>query len=177
MSDPRRSLRRAVLAVAVALAAPLPGCIEPTQLGLLRGDPDAREVGAGDWVESGSPLTGVAYEALWDRAKSVIGAEGLAVDDSRTDYATQLIVTRWDTLLAPNRFEGYRHRVWIRFTQPAPEQWSVGVAVQKQNNADMDAPTNPANARWEDKPADVTRAGVLLWKIESGFRAPGQSVR
>src|SRR5262245_18035312 len=96
--------------------------------------------------------------------------EGQAIDRDRTRYDQKQMVTHWDTRLAPNRFEGKRTRAWIRFEPLKSGEWSVAVAVQMQRNADIDQPSAASQAKWEDTESNTARAGVLLWKIESGFR-------
>ncbi len=81
--------------------------------------------------------------------------------------------SHWDASLAPNRFEGKRHRAIVSFTRAEGGGWSVGVVVQMQRNIDIVNPSNPAQANWEDQPPDTARANVLLYKIEAAFREPG----
>jgi hypothetical protein len=45
--------------------------------------------------------------------------------------------------------------------------------VQLQRNVDVDNPSNPATAVWEDTPPSETRSKVILYRIESGFPEPG----
>ena len=138
--------------------------------GFFKGNADERTVDEADYAQSEGPVKGAELDELWDRARLVVGNEGLSVDESRTKFADRQMITRWNTFLAPQRFGGRRTRAWIRFRQDPAGGWVPGVAVQVQRNADMDAPYSAANAAWEDQPADKARADVLLWKIESGFR-------
>ncbi len=129
---------------------------------------DNETVGDPDYAV-GKPVAGADIDALWDRAQQVLATQGYAVDGTRTRFADRVIVTRWNTLLSPVRFEGVRTRAWVRFGQAPEGGWIVRVAVQKQRNADIDQPSNELVAKWEAQPADSARAGVLLWQIESGF--------
>jgi hypothetical protein len=99
--------------------------------------------------------------------------EGYLIDGEETSFADRELVTRWNLVLAMNRYEGYRTRAKIRIRPVTKNTWSVGVQVQRQRNTDINNPSEPLLAKWEIQPADRARAGVILWKIESGFRAPG----
>jgi hypothetical protein len=137
---------------------------------ILSGNPDEATPDAKDYVESEKPLPGADLDALWDRARQVVSGEGLSVDEAKTKFSSHVLVTRWNTFLSPQRFEGQRKRAWIQFHRDAAGGWIAGVAVQSQRNADIDAPSNAANCKWEAQAYDPARAGVLLYKIESGFR-------
>jgi hypothetical protein len=155
------------LGVVLAAAGLLSGCDSSR---LFTGDPEAATPESKNYVESEKALPNADLDSLWDRAQQVVSGEGLSVDESKTKFASHVIVTRWNTFLSPQRFEGNRKRAWIRFKKDPAGGWIPGVAVQAQRNADIDAPSNGANARWEEQAYDPALAGVLLWKIESGFR-------
>lgn len=140
---------------------------------IFQGNPDDAAVATGDLVESPKPLKDVTLDALWNGAEQVLGMEGYQIDQSRTRYDEREMVTHWNTLLAPTRYEGKRHRAVVRFRQNAEGEWIVGVAVQVQKNTDINAPSNAANAHWEDMKGNENKANVLLWRIESGYREPG----
>ncbi len=140
--------------------------------GLFRGNPDNSVAADTDYVETKAPITSATLDALWEQARDVIANEGTDVDSKRTRFADRTMVTLWDTHLAPNRFEGRRTRLWVRFREAKPGQWVVGVAAQRQVNEDIDAPTEAAHAVWVDRPAVEARAGVVLFKIEAAFREP-----
>jgi hypothetical protein len=160
---------RALLVVASALLA---GC--ETAM-IFRQNPDEAGVSQDDFVESDAPLKDVAFDALWDRAQIVVGMEGLGVDDAKSRFADRQLVTRWNTFLGVNRYEGYRTRTWIRFRQPTDGGWIVGVTVQRQRNTDIRAPQDPTMAMWENQPAERPRAEKVLWKIEAPFRPAATS--
>jgi hypothetical protein len=166
-------MRKTAWACAVAASLLAGGCKSVPFLG---GDPDAVTVEAADYTESRTPIPDADLDALWERAQQVVSGEGLAVDDSRTRYAERRIVTRWNTILSPQRFEGRRSRVWIGFRQQGGG-WIASVAVQVQRNSDIDNPSDPARCNWEVQPNDAARAGVILWKIESGFRPIANETR
>lgn len=126
-----------------------------------------------DYVRNEKPLRGVEFDALWARAEWVLTMEGAFVDRDLTRFDRREMVTHWDVQLAPNRYEGRRSRTWIRIEEPKKGEWNVAVAVQVQRNADLDHPSNLGNAKWEAVASNTARAGVLVWKIESGFREAG----
>ena len=159
--------------VCLLVLAPILAACETTSI--FHGNPDEASPSAGDFTESPSPLVGSEFDALWDRTEHVLGMEGYGVDRDRTSYAEHRMVTHWDTLLAPTRFEGKRNRAWVQFRQAKPGAWIVGVAVQVQRNADIDMPSAESQAQWEDTAGNAARAGVILWKIESGLRAEGET--
>jgi len=143
------------------------------------GNKDNIAVAADDFVESESPLVGADLDGLWERGKQVLGVEGYAVDGERTNFADRELVTRWNAVLGMNRYEGYRTRAWVRFKKAADAKskggttWTIAVSVQRQRNGDIRRPSEISLAQWEEQPSDKQRAGVILWKIESGFHAPG----
>ena len=61
----------------------------------------------------------------------------------------------------------------MKFAQEPEGGWDVSVVVQLQRNIDINNPSNPAEANWEDEAPNVDGANVILDKIESGFREPG----
>ena len=135
---------------------------------MFQGNPDEEPAAKEDFVESKEPLKGVEFDALWERSEHVLATEGFGIDRGRSSYAEREMVTHWDTLLAPNRFEGKRTRAWVRLRESPPGSWIVGVAVQVQHNADIDQPSSASQAQWEDIAGNQARASVILWKIESG---------
>ena len=141
--------------------------------GLLQGGPDHASVSDGDFVETAAPLKGADLDALWARGELVLGMEGYTIDAEETSFAERELVTRWNNVLGLNRYAGYRTRAWVRLVPATPDSWKVSVAVQRQRNGDIRNPSEAMKAKWEVQPADRARAGVILWKIESGFRAPG----
>jgi hypothetical protein len=140
----------------------------------LIGEGDGRVVDSEEYVET-SPIPGTDLDALWERSQGVLGMHAYEIDSTRTRFADRQIVTRWKESLSPARFQGSRTRAWVRFREANPGEWTAAVAVQRQRNVDIDHPTEPANAKWEEQPTDTARsaAEVILWKIESGFRLPG----
>jgi hypothetical protein len=131
-------------------------------------------VSESEWISDGTPLPGADLEALWDRTKDVLGAQGYAVDGNLTNYAARTIITRWRVSLSPIRYEGRRTRAWVRFQEPNPGEWTVSAAVQSQQNTDIDSPGELTLAKWEQLENDVPKTNVLLYLIESGFREAGE---
>ena len=162
------------LVLALVAAAALAGC-EFNRFG--GRSPDESAVSAEDWVEGASPVAVADLEALWDRSKDVLANAGFAIDEQRTRYADRIIATRWNTMLSPQRFEGRRLRIWVRMQESGAGRWLVAAAVQGQRNVDIDHPSEPAGAKWEDIASDKARADVILYMIESGFREPGAATK
>jgi hypothetical protein len=150
-----------------AFAATLAAC-ETTKM--FQHHPDEQMPSSEDFTHGETPLTGSEFDALWDRAEHVLLREGYGVNHTRTSYVERRMVTHWNTMLAPTRFEGKRTRAWVQFVESAPGEFSVGVAVQVQRNADIDAPTEESQAQWEADGSSPTKAGTILWKIEQGLR-------
>lgn len=161
-------MKRALLPVLLVL--PLGACISAFESSVLYQGADSREADDDSYVRGPAPLKGVDFDALWSRAEWVLTMEGAGIDSDRTHYDQREMVTHWDTQLAPNRYEGRRSRAWIKFENPKPGEWNVAVSVQVQRNADLDAPSNIGNAKWEEREPNMGRANAILWKIESGFR-------
>jgi hypothetical protein len=167
----RTTARLALVAgLAFGAAFATAGCAEIPRI--FSGNADDVSVGDGDWVESATPLSDVELEALWDRANQVMANVGYTVDTTNTKYSQRTVASQWNAQLSPYRFEGRRTRGWIRLTEPTAGRFVVGAAVQVQRNSDIDQPSNAAVAKWEDQPADKSKANVLLYLVESGFREP-----
>jgi hypothetical protein len=79
------------------------------------------------------------------------------------------MVTKWNTIMAMLRFDGVRRRAHLEFVPVADSRWIVRCAVIKQRNADIDDPTNPVMAQWEDAGPDPGRTGRLLYRIRGGL--------
>jgi hypothetical protein len=161
------AMRRNVFSALFALAAA--GCAG-CESSIMYSDADSTEADDRDYVRGPTTIKNVEFDALWSRAEWVLQMEGQAIDRDRTRYDLKQMVTHWDTRLAPTRFEGKRSRAWIRFEPLQPGEWNVAVAVQMQRNADIDMPSAASQAKWEEAESNVSRASVLVWKIESGFR-------
>jgi hypothetical protein len=155
--------------VATFAALALAACSD-TQI--FQGNPDNAKVADEDFVES-TELKGADLDGLWERAEQVVMIEGYEVDGTRTHFADREMATHWNAVMGMNRYEGYRTRAYVRFHKSKKGEWTVGVLVQRQRNIDIRRPSEEVMATWEEQPADKARAGVLLWKIESGFREPG----
>jgi hypothetical protein len=134
---------------------------------------DEAGVSDDDFVESTEPLAAADLDGLWERSQQVIEGEGYMVDSGRSKYAEREMLSHWNAVLGMNRYEGYRTRIWIRYHKSGKDQWKVAVQVQRQRNTDIKRPSEISMAKWEAQPADKERSGVVLWKIESGFRVPG----
>jgi hypothetical protein len=160
--------RLAALALPVLLA--LAAC-ETTEL--FRGDPSKSVAEDEDFVATEEPLAEVDLEHLWARASEVLTRQGYPVSSDASSFARREMVSHWNTLLAPNRFEGRRSRAWVRFEETAPRAWTVSAAVQVQRNVDIDQPSTLSQAQWEDVAGKPELAEVILWKIAAGFRDPG----
>jgi hypothetical protein len=137
---------------------------------IFRGNPDDASSKESEYVTSPTPLKDTDLESLWDASDNVLRMEGWSIDSERTAYESHEMVTHWESHLAPNRFEGKRKRAVVKFAKAPEGGWNVSVVVQTQRNIDIDNPSNPANANWEDQPADERKAGAILYKIEMGFR-------
>jgi hypothetical protein len=140
---------------------------------IFRGDPDEATSKESEFVGSATPLKNADIESLWEASDTVLRMEGYQIDTSRTAYEKREMYTHWEAHLAPNRFEGKRHRAIVKFTKAPEGGWMVSVVVQMQRNIDINNPSNPAEANWEEMAPAATRAGVILYRIESGFREPG----
>ena len=159
-------MRISHLVLLLGAALPLASC-ETTRL--FTGNPDNAVPGKGQWQQT-EPLDVPSLQVLWERSRATLEMDGYALDPERTRYDEKTLVTRWVTHLAPTRFEGIRRRAHVDFV-PSDDKWVVRVCVVRQWNADIDSPSNVAEAQWESaKPAvDVSRGALLLWKIRSGF--------
>ncbi len=162
----RNDVKTLGLALALLLAPALGGC---ERYAIFGGNPDLILVDDEDFLRSEKPLAVAELEGLWERARQVLVTEGWAIDTYATSYADRSMVTRWNTFLAPTRYEGIRSRTWVRFEPAGEGLWTVAVAVQRQHNSDIDAPLDPSHCEWEEQDSDQARSGVLLWKIEAGF--------
>ncbi len=160
-------MNKRIAATFVALV--LAGCSDTI---IFQGNPDNAKVADEDFVES-AVLPGADLDGLWERSEQVVAMEGYEVDGTRTHFADREMATHWNAVMGMNRYEGYRTRAYVRFRKSKKGEWSVGVLVQRQRNIDIRRPSEEVMATWEEQPADKARAGVLLWKIESGFREPG----
>jgi hypothetical protein len=159
------------LLLASVLALALPAC---ETFGIFQVDAELAEPAPEAYVRC-DPVE-ADLELLWERARLTLASEGYAIDESRTSWRDRAMVSRWNTTLAPTRYEGKRRRAWVSFDEVEEGRWRVSVAVQRQQNVDIDHPANPASAQWEaEQKPDPARAEVLLWKIEAPFRdaAPG----
>jgi hypothetical protein len=171
MSDPRRLLL--VLALLPALGS---GCINP-------GSDDyalpAREIPSAEgWVVS-EPFPCTDFDVLWETAKAHacrIG-RGWRIDDDHTTYSKKRIVTAWNIELGMHRNDGRRRRRFVEFEEVKDPKgfWKVRVATVRQRNADIDDPSNPANAEWKADAPDLEDAEMVAFRIESQFRAFGPS--
>jgi hypothetical protein len=154
------------LALLLGTAAALPAC-ETT--GILQGDPDKAAPADEDWAAT-QPFKAPSKEILWDRVRTTLASEGYRADERMTRYDQGVIVTEWQALLAPNRFEGKRRRAHVEILPAGLEnQWTIRVAVLKQRNADIDQPTNPLKAQWEPESVDANRTALLAWKFQRAF--------
>jgi hypothetical protein len=136
-------------------------------------NPDEASVSDDDFVESPDPLPASEMDGLWERSQQVIEAEGYMFDAARSKFADREMLSHWNAVLGMNRYEGYRTRVWVRFHKSGKDMWKVAVQVQRQRNTDIKRPSELSMATWEAQPADKGRSGVILWKIEAGFRVAG----
>lgn len=148
----------------VVLAGSAAGC-ETTKL--FQGDPGSQVPERRDWQET-EPLEVPSVDVLWERARAVLEYEGYALDEEATRYDRHEMVTQWVVRLAPGRLDGIRRRVHLAFV-PSGTRWVVRAAVLRQRNADIDDPTNPAQAQWERTDPDASRTGTLIWKIRAAF--------
>lgn len=156
----------AVLALVLGLSAfAAPGC-DTTRL--LQGDPETQTPDDEEWQET-EPLSIPDFEMAWERTRATMEAMGYDVDGERTQYARQLMVSRWVTSLGRIRFEGIRRRAFVRFHPTDDGRWTVACAVTRQWNADMNDPMNPASAQWERTKTDTTRAALLLFRVRAGL--------
>lgn len=151
----------ALLVVATACCDAIP---------IFRGNPDNIGVSSTDYTESTAPIVGHGIDELWEHAQEVLRMQGYDVDATRTRFPERSMVTHWMTRLAPNRFEGYRTRIWVRFVEVSPGHWSVGAAAQRQRNADIDHPAEISNAKWEEQPVVDSRSELVVHQIESAYR-------
>lgn len=140
---------------------------------IFRGDPDDTTSKPSEFVGSADPLKTADLESLWEAAETVLRMEGYSIDTTRTHYDKREMFTHWDTHLAPNRYEGKRHRAEVTFKEVPEGGWTVAVVVQMQHNSDIVNPSNAAQANWEDVEPNAKRANTILYKIESSFREPG----
>ena len=140
---------------------------------IFRGDPDDATSKPSEYLGSATPLKGADLESLWEASDSVLRMEGYTIDSNRTSYPKREMFTHWDAFLASYRFEGKRHRAIVKFTEAPEGGWMVSVVVQMQRNIDINNPSNAAEANWEEMAPAASRASVILYKIESGFREPG----
>ncbi len=176
VDEPSASLPRMIqhrLALVVALAilplGILAGCEAMTNMPFTP-DPENASPGDGDYVTS-EPFEVPEFDYVWDRAGRRLDAAGYGVDGSRTSRTKREIVSQWHTRLAPSRFAGTRMRAWVRFGDGGEGRQIVRVAIQVQRNEDIRDPTSSVLAQWKDEPADVERARLLAFQIESDFRA------
>jgi hypothetical protein len=165
----RTRLRLLPVALIALAATGCPGC-DTTRI--FRGDPDDMTSKASEYRDSSTPLKGTDLDTLWEAADNVLRMQGYAIDTHRTKYENREMYTHWETRLAPNRFQGWRRRAIVKFYDEKEDGWRVAVVVQVQRNDDIENPSNPAQARWKDMPADSDKAGIILYRIESGFRDP-----
>ena len=153
----------AVLLLA-ALGIAVPGC-ESTKL--FQGNPENALPEKEEWQQT-EPLEVPSFAVLWEQARDVIEGQGYGLDETRTRFDRREMVSGWQTILAPTRFEGVRRRVHLTFVA-AGDRWIVRGAVVRQRNVDVDNPSNPAAAKWEGNGPDTTRTGLIIWKIRAGF--------
>jgi hypothetical protein len=110
-------------------------------------------------------------DMIWERARLVLESDGYRIEEADTKRADLEMHTRWQTMLAPNRFEGIRRRVSVKFVQLQGDRLRVDLRVLQERNAEITQPLNPIAADWEEDPRAETgqREEVLLYKIESAF--------
>ncbi len=162
-----RLVRLLALVLALVLPAALGGCnrLMSTEEDFL---PDK------DHYTHGQELYVPEFQVLWERAKLAVDNGGYSLNDDLTQFTRREIVSRWNTSLQPQRYEGRRRRVVVHFREVKLENWVVSIAVQSQTNTDINDPLNILEADWRDDPPDRDLAEILLLKIELGFRTPGR---
>ena len=162
-----RLLMCAAFMVSGLLALSLAGC-EGMDNPLL-GDPGGWEPEEAEYVTS-STIEVPEFDFLWERAKFMIQTERYGIDGGRTRRDKKHLVSRWKTMLSPVRFKGVRRRVWMDFEEVGENKYIVRCAVQAQRNTVIESPTQASNAVWKElEGGDVTRANVILYKLEAGF--------
>lgn len=163
--------RPLVLASLLAAAAALLPACETTRL--FPTDPESHEPDDEEW-QATEPLAAPSFALLWQRARATLEVTGWDVDEDRTHFERRELTTKWVTSMGRNQYDGVRRRAVLRFDPVEGSRWIVRCAVLKQRNADIDDPMNPAQAQWEPMGCDVSRTGLLLFRIRAGL-APAEA--
>lgn len=159
-------MRTAPLAAAAALVPLLLAACETTTLFV--GNPDNQTPEKLEW-QSTEPLAAPSFELIWQRSRATLESMDYQIDDTRSRIDDRVMVTTWSMSLAPLRFEGTRRRAHLEFEQTDAKTWIVRCAVIRQRNADIDDPSNPAQANWEPAGPDPSRTGLLLYRVRAGL--------
>ena len=157
--------RSLALAFAGLALVSLGGC-ETTVL--FPANPENQTPSDGEWQET-EPLAATSFDLLWQRTRATLEDLDYQIDDNRTHVDDRVIVTKWNTIMAMLRFDGVRRRAHVEFVPAEDGRWVIRCAVIKQRNADIDDPTNPVMAQWEDAGPDPGRTGRLLYRLRGGL--------
>jgi hypothetical protein len=121
-----------------------------------------------DTFVDGRPLEVTSFDALWERATTILQSEGYPVDPGGTSRRHGEIASGWS-----GRFTDVRRRAFVLMDEGPVGQWVVRVAVERERNDRRQGPFGGHEVEWEDDGADPETAQFLLFKIEMPFRKAG----
>ena len=102
---------------------------------------------------------------------------GAQVDAARHQrHPLQRIIDRDREMIAGRRLLARQHDVAERggIGRDPPTVLVPGERPgARQRNADIDDPSNPVAAQWEEEAVDATRTERIVWRIENSFRKEG----
>ncbi len=111
------------------------------------------------------------YDTLWDVTRRELNRAKFTADLENSDKANHVMVSRWNTHLAPFAMKGWREQATVTL-RPVPGRegyWTVEANVIRQNNKQGKAPMEPSMADWTPGDRDTEREARLVYSIEAFF--------
>ena len=123
------------------------------------------------WVEGEAPA--VSRRVLWEVTCLVFNREGFPQIAPGFDPVSRTVRSGWRTELAPFSGQGFRERVWVKYSTADGGDLGLEVRVQREVNKNLARPLDPKYADWEEARDSKGRARFLLQIIKGSLQSVG----
>jgi len=121
----------------------------------------------GAWVEGDVPT--VSDTVLWEMTRRAFRREGFPQTEPGFGPVDHTAKSGWRTKLAPFSGQGFRERVWVKYSKAGAGGLALKVRVEREVNKNRARPLDPQHADWERASDSVERARFILQNIKSAL--------
>lgn len=118
-------------------------------------------------------------EAVWEAAQQAMVEQRYIPDSDASSRSTGVVASRWRNSLTSFSREGFREKATIRVLplQGRPGYFRTETNVTRQENEDVDDPSNPMKAEWADPTRNVMAENLMNRRVEMFFLPSGPSAQ